>query len=557
MPHNSRTATPGHDHVQHLADTLLALTPEQRTQLQPQLETRFNPFTLRLIERVVAERSNAGVRADPWTLARHLDGDTVKDWPYTRFLAQQFRKAYTGESPRQVWSLPAQVGKSTWLQRGVVWALDADPKRRYLYLPYGDGLAREASDFIRGQARDHADKLRFTLRHDRQAIGRWKTDEEGGLLATGLGGSVAGFGGSVIIDDPLKGWQEAHSPAARERAWNEIVAVGGFRMAEGEFMILAHTRWHLDDPTGRLMRFVEETGEPWEFVRLPMFAEDNDPIGRAPGDVLEPERYSAAAARSRALLAGTYLAQALEQQDPQPEQGGEFKREWWRWTASMPERYDQLISSWDMKMKDKESGDYVVGMVVGRIGARFWGLNMMRGQYSQLQTKLAIAVTHLRYQPSRHVIENTGNGPEVMTELRNGDPSFVLTAEQASKVGITDDEAPAVQQLMRRGVPSIVSHTPKERKYVRAQRISGTIEGGGFTLPEGKHWPAQFVDEWAAFPPKGRNGHDDIVDATSQAVSWMSNSQGSIVTPSSLGAGAVGRPAPGARATPARSRVLR
>ena len=42
-------------------------------------------------------------------------------------------------------------------------------------------------------------------------------------------------------------------------------------------------------------------------------------------------------------------------------------------------------------------------------------------------------------------------------------------------------------------------------------------------IPEGPAWAEDFLDQWTAFPT-GR--HDDMVDSSSQALSWLFSANG-------------------------------
>src|SRR5690606_34053498 len=166
-----------------------------------------------LLERLVAERLSVGYRTDPWTLARHLEGEAIKDWRYSRLLARKFREAVTLESRFQCWSLPAQVGKTTWLRRGLVWALDRNPSAANLYMTHSNPLARETALYVRDVSRAHRDKLQYELRPDVQRQDRWMTTQGGGLFATHVGGGSGfsvGEGGVCVVDDPIANWQAAH-----------------------------------------------------------------------------------------------------------------------------------------------------------------------------------------------------------------------------------------------------------------------------------------------------------------------------------------------------------
>lgn len=518
------------DYVHELAERLDRMTDAELTALLPKL----NRHSIVAIERVFADRRAAGWRSDPLAMARHLEGAEVQDWPYQRYLAARFRAAVTGESRVQVWNLPAQTGKSKTLQRGCVWALDRDPGLPIIYLSYGDLLAREAAMFVRDIAVDHGAELRFQLRPDLRRQGRWATSEGGGMLATGIGGSVSGFpAGLVIIDDPLKNWQEAHSEARRNEVWNEIVAVARLRLREGGALILAHTRWHLDDPSGRMHRLSADLGVDVEFVTMPMLATERDPLGRQPGEVLQG-RFTLDEAYSRALFLGSYLASALEQQDPQPEEGGEIRRSWWRWIAAVPEpqNADAWLSSTDTKLKDSGTGDYVVTQVWARVGPNYVLCDQLRGQWTLLGTKVALAlVAHRWPHVSRHVVENSGNGPEVMQQLGRADPDFTLTDELAAQVGVADHERAAVEAIVRAGLPGLVPQNVNQNKIVRTRAVAPFIESGHVQLIEGKAWAAALVDEAASFP-KGE--HDDMLDAMTQAISRLRVMEGEAQVPTGL-----------------------
>lgn len=210
---------------------------------------------------------------------------------------------------------------------------------------------------------------------------------------------------------------------------------------------------------------------------------------------------------------------AMEQQRPAPAEGHIFKRAWWRLDLEslFSGKADAWISSWDMKLKEKRSGDFVVGQVWARTGKDLWLVDMLRGQWDQPTTENAVALLMVRYPSCRHhVMENTGNGPEVMDALRTAFPLYELSDEIASELGMTEQERAAVQALRRRGLPGIIPNNPKGSKLARAIATTGTIEAGDVHVAE-KWWTGIFLDEMASFTGHG-DAHDDIVDAATQAI---------------------------------------
>lgn len=514
-------------------------TPDQLRELM----VRLDPADVGIVERVLADIARAGWRSSPFAMG-HQFGD-LAPMPHTQFLSDRFVDAVHGDDSFQIWNVPAQHGKSRIASRwGPTWALDADPTTPIILASYGFTLARENALFVRDQFVEHGDVLSTRLRRDVRRADRFQTDHGGGILAAGAGGSIIGFGArGIVIDDPFKNWQEAHSETTRESIWNwyRSTIVGRLHDRPGRpgWIILVMTRWHEDDLTGRLL---DHSGRDWSLVRLPALAEADDPLGREVGEALAPALYDERALKARAEEMGSYLTAGMEQQRPAPEEGTEVKRAWWRWFETPPPKFDDATSSWDPKLKDKEAGDFVVGQAWGRTGSDFWLLDQLRGQWNQTQTKTAIVLLSVRLPwIRRHVIENTGNGPEVMAELRRPQPGYSVSEEVRSQLGITADEIDRVNQVFRRGMTGLLAENVKGSKQVRFRAQTPLIEAGNVHVPLNSVGES-VVNECAMFP----NGtHDDQVDALSQGLKRLSGGTGRASKPS----GTVQTPKPGARAS--------
>jgi predicted phage terminase large subunit-like protein len=521
--------------MRDLARSVLAMPPERLKAFTSQLE----PADLEVLERAVEQETGQGWRSSPDAMAHHLTLGKFKRWRYVQLLGQKFRDAYEGTSRRQIWNLGARYGKSSIASRwGPTWMLDADPSRRLILVSYGDKLAYDNAVFVRDRLREHKGVLRAELQPDRQAQGRWLTTEGGGIHAAGIMSGITGFGGSIVIDDPFKDWQQAHSEHTRDLVEHQYQSVVRLRLDdEGrDFILLVMTRWHADDLVGRFAERMEDgTGEAWEIVRLPTIAELPDPtssdpilrladpLGREPGELLEPERFGAeqVAARHRAL--SSYLVAGMEQQRPAPEAGNELLREWFRLEDTLPTKPDASCSSWDLKLKDREAGDYVVGQAWWRVAGGYWCTDQIRGQFDHATTANAIALLAVRHPEIRtHVIEAAGSADEVIPQLRDAKPTYVVTDEMASRLGMNEEERRAVQALRRRGMSGLVPKQPTGDKRVRARAyIAPNAEAGDVHLPARAPWVPALLDELAAFP---RGSFDDCVDAMSQALKRLSQS---------------------------------
>lgn len=371
----------------------------------------------------------------------------------------------------------------------------------------------------------------------------WETEQGGGLYATGVGGGIIGYpADTLLLDDLLKGWQAAHSKGQRELVWDIYKSQCRMRMQSFLSPIIAcGTRWHELDHFRRLVENEDEQGDQWKIVRLPTVAEAPDPtstdpilrladpLDREPGELLEPERFEEREVRARFSALGSYLAAAMEQQRPAAEEGTEIKRSWFHVDETMPQHFDSALTSWDMKLKDKETDDYNVGQVWFRTGTDFWLMDQIRGKWGQAVTRVAVALLAVRWPDvKRHVIESAGFGPEVIQSLKEKSPKYVVSDEVASLLGMNEDERVLVQALIRRGLPGVVGNTVKGSKSVRMRAEAPLVEAGNVHLPAHATFTPPFLDECAAFP---NGANDDQVDAFSQALSKLSRSSGRVQRP--------------------------
>ena len=86
--------------------------------------------------------------------------------------------------------------------------------------------------------------------------------------AVGAGGAITGRGAHLLlIDDPIKGREDADSEAMRSNLTDWYRSTAYSRLQPGGAIILIQTRWHEDDLAGWILR--ETTHEPWEIVERP------------------------------------------------------------------------------------------------------------------------------------------------------------------------------------------------------------------------------------------------------------------------------------------------
>ena len=240
---------------------------------------QLSPAILRAIEH----------RLYPDVFAEWASDGRFKPFDYQRFIARKIASAIAKGNGRLIINLPSRHGKSELCSRWLpTWFLDNRPARNVILTSYGAELAEKWGREVRNEFEQNQ-RLITTLREDSKAAGRWNTPQGGGMLAVGVCGSIVGFGGDlVIVDDPHKDWNEAHSPTYRRRVIEWFGSTLYSRIEPGGTVVLLMQRLHPEDLSGYL---IEQHSDPWEVVKLPAFAEASDLMGRAIGAPLCPERY--------------------------------------------------------------------------------------------------------------------------------------------------------------------------------------------------------------------------------------------------------------------------
>jgi hypothetical protein len=156
------------------------------------------------------------------------------------------------------------------------------------------------------------------LAEDSQAKGKWNTKQGGAYFAVGVGGDLYGKGGGAIIDDPFGSWADAQSQLQRDKVWDWYRGTLYNRIRPGRPIILIQHRMHEDDLAGRVIEQQKAGGDRFEIVELP--ADVNDPPW--------PERYDRQALERIRANTDPRQWSALYMQNPTPDEGTFFKREW-------------------------------------------------------------------------------------------------------------------------------------------------------------------------------------------------------------------------------------
>lgn len=478
-----------------------------------------------------AEVERQMARLTPVHFALTASGDWVP-YPHLLYLAERLLDVALGRVTRLQVSMPPQHGKSLLASvLFVAWLLCTQPHLRVAIVSYALDIAKNLGRQVLALIERWGMELwgvRVSAR--KRAPQEFALEgHAGGLVCSGVEGPLTSRSVDVlIVDDPLKGMEDAMSPTNREKQKLWFASTALPRMQRGGRIIVIQTRWHEDDLSGWLQQLELEGGKRWEKVLLPAYAyhEDElepmppdvrsvvypDPLGRQPGEPLCPDLHPSEDLEEVRRVNGDEHFWCVYQGWPVPGKGGAFDDSWWRhWAdgdlpcvqgeggvwdyASRSQRWDDCIQSWDMSFKDTDSSSYVVGTVWGRRGADKFLLDLVRRRMGLDDTVEAVREVCARWPISRAiVIEAKANGPRVMQRLGHE-------------------------------IAGLLPWIPEGPKEVRAKAQTHHARGGNVYLPplERYGWVRDFIRELAAFP-KGR--FNDQVDSYTQAMEYFTDRTG-------------------------------
>lgn len=267
-------------------------------------------------------------------------------------VCKQLDRIVSGEIDRLMLLCPPQHGKSSIASRRFpAYMLGKMPRMDVISASATASLAEEFGRDVRNciASQEYRNLFDTTLAEDSQAKGRWNTSNGGGYYAVGVGTALMGRGGELaIIDDPFATWEDSQSELERERVWQWYTGTLYNRVRPGGAIILIQHRMHEDDLAGRLIAEQEKGGDKWEIVKFPALFDDPP----------WPERYDRPALeRIKANVRDLRKWSALYLQEPTPEEGTFFQRDWFKFYDPKKLPACHKYTSGDFAVTDGD-GDY-------------------------------------------------------------------------------------------------------------------------------------------------------------------------------------------------------
>lgn len=288
--------------------------------------------------------------------------------------------------------MPPGAAKSTYVDvLFVPWFMALFPRRNVILASYASDIARKQGRRARQliKSRSFRNLFDLGLAPDQSAADEWALTNQSEYMAGGLLSGLTGNRGALgILDDPIKGRKEAESQTIRDTTWEAYTDDFCSRLIPGAPQVMILTRWHADDPAGRILPpdwagqsgvIVGRDGRTWLVLCLPALCDrDDDPLERKIGESLWPEWFGGKTGDPmdhwRPFMKNARTWSSLYQQKPSPEEGTYFKREYFKFWTDKPDATDARVKPKNLKIYG--TSDYAVTEGGGDWTVhRIWGID--------------------------------------------------------------------------------------------------------------------------------------------------------------------------------------
>jgi predicted phage terminase large subunit-like protein len=465
-----------------------------------------NLADLEIIEQIMV----IDAREDFWAFRQYMNPTMKKGWwqrEVAGILMRFYQELIDGLRPKYVLEAPPQHGKSFQVIDLLAWIFGKHPELRGFYTSFSDRLGVRAN--LRLQRIMDSKKYRKVFPDTKlsQSLtdGTTRNKEmlefvgkEGFFRNTTVRGAITGEGLDLgIVDDPLKGRADAGSETIRDATWDWFTDDFFTRFSEDAGLLFILTRWHIDDPVGRLL----QTESNVKVFKYPALATKDEKY-RKEGEPLFPEHKSKDFILERKKIMDKNNFESLYQQNPQIVGGQIIQGSWFKRYGRVPPLKYRMIYG-DTAMKTKEANDYSVLQHWGLgVDSRIYLLDQIRGKWEAPELRQRFLDFWAKCKTVDPVRNTSG-------ELRGA-----KIEDKASGTGL-------IQEIRNKGGIPITGIERHIDKLTRVQDGSPYIESGYVWIPEEAPWVADYVFEMESFSRDDTHQYDDQVDPTMDAIKDM------------------------------------
>lgn len=418
-----------------------------------------------------------------------------------------------GEIRNLLFNVPPRHAKSTLLN--VVfpaWVWIENPTAKFLCTSYGANLSKRDSIRCRYLIESGWYRREFGitwyLADDQNEKMRYRNSAGGERIATSVHGATTGEGADYILCDDAHSAQEIHSETKRKAViewWDEVISTRG-NDPKTFSRIAGMQRLHEEDLSAHLI-----ANGSYEHLCLPAEYEGDkkktsigwsDPRTEI-GELLWPARFGPIEIKRLKKDLGSRATAGQLQQRPSPAEGEIVNIAWFRKWRELPPGLTNYTQSWDLSFDATDNSSFCVGQLWACKGADRFLIDQWRGR-----AKFTGQLAGVREFTAKHPM-----------------PGAKLVEKKANGAALID--------TLKKEIAGIIPIEPHGSKESRAESVAPMIQSGNVYVPDPDiySWVGDYLHEWVVFP-NGKN--DDQVDATSQALTYLTKRANFDFTPGSM-----------------------
>jgi len=416
-----------------------------------------------------------------------------------------FDDLIAGKRPKLVIQAPPQHGKSVQIIDFISWLAGKNPDCRTIYTSFSERLGVRAN--LRLQRLYDSEiyqelfpQTQINKSNSVTVSGQYLRNREileycnttGYFRNTTVGGSITGESLDLgVIDDPIKGRKEANSLTVRDGVWDWFTDDFLTRFSEEAGLLCILTRWHIDDPIGRLIKNNPDV----KVLSYPAIATQNEKH-RKEGEALFPEHKSIDFLLERKITMDTTSWLSLYQQSPIVVGGELIKGEWFKRYTTLPKlEYKKIFA--DTAQKKGKHNDYTVFECWGYADGNIYLIDLVRKKMEAPELRRTANDFW-----NKHAQSDNGRLREMCIEDKASGTGLIQDIKAHDKIPI---------KAIQRNID----------KLTRVQDVLTYIENGYVYIPENASFVSDFIAECEAFTADDAHDHDDQIDPLCDAIDNM------------------------------------
>lgn len=406
-------------------------------------------------------------------------------------LQQFYLDLKAGKRPVLLIQSPPQHGKSWAVSDFIAWLSGKIPNLRSIYATYSDTLGTrcnlsqqrqmDSSKYQkifpgtklsqkRGGAVRTTNHLEFIDKDGQPTGGQFRN--------TTTGGSVTGESLDIgVIDDAVKGREQANSITWSQKIWEWFTDDFNTRFSENAGLLVIMTRWTTHDIIARIIDKFKETGRKFKLINYQAIATIKETF-RDVGEALFPKLKSKEFLKGKKSLMAQSSWESLYQGNPTITGGNLFKDGWWGWAKEVPLLKYKFITA-DTAQKTKTKNDWTTFHCWGmRLDGKIQLLDKLREKFEAPDLRREAEMFYNKHNQPRinltdpvlrgMYIEDKSSGTGLIQELKRKGLKIIEVPRVIDKYLRGEDAAPYVEAgyvVLNTAVPGVDNLTKEAREF--------------------------------------------------------------------------------------------